>query len=380
MKKSLFAALLLAPMLSFSQQKSATIAKTYDLLLGGYTLDGYDKGISVYRFDATTGKVNLLSKVAGAVNPDFLVLSSDNKFVYACNVHPKNGAEAEVSAYKFNKATGKLSLMNKVAGGGINPVHISIDNDNKNVIVSYYSSGSVAVLPINKDGSLSAVRQNIKYTGGSVHRNQKNPHVHMAIFDDSGKKVLVADLGSDKVYTYNYDNTKAEPLTPADPPYELTTPGDGPRHIEFSPDKKFAYIVQELSGYVRAYKYEEGKLTFIQTINMMPEDFKQNSAADIHISPDGNFLYASNRSAANNVVQFAVNKRDGKLSFVDRYPVSKEPRGFTIDPTGNYLLSAGQEGNTIVFFKIDKASGKLTSIDTKIDIPQVTCFKWVAVD
>lgn len=379
MKKSILAALLLAPVLSFSQQK-APVAKTYDLLLGGYTLQGYDKGISVYRFDTETGKITLLSQVQGAVNPDFLALSSDNKFVYTCNVAPKGGVEAEVSAYKFDKATGKLTLINKVAGGGINPVHISMDKDNKNVIVSYYSSGSVSVLPVNKDGSLGAVTQNIKYTGGSVHRNQKTPHIHMAIFDDSGKKVLVADLGSDKVYTYNYDNTKPEPLTPADPPYELTQPGDGPRHIEFSADNKFAYIVQELSGYVRAYKYDNGKLTFIQTIPMMPEDFPKNSAADIHLSPDGNYLYVSNRADADNVVQYAINKKDGKLSLVDRYPVSNEPRGFTIDPTGSYLLSAGQEGNTIVFYKIDKATGKLNALDFKLDIPQVTCFKWVAVE
>jgi 6-phosphogluconolactonase len=379
MKKYLLVASLLLPLLGVAQQKNAQ-PKIYDLLLGGYTTPTQDKGISVYRFNSETGKISLLSQVEGSVNPDFLALSSDNKFVYACNVAPKNGVEAEVSAFKFDKASGKLTLINKVAGGGINPVHISIDKDGKNVIVSYYSSGSVSVLPVNKDGSLGAVGQTIKYTGGSVHRNQKAPHVHMAIFDDSGKKVLVADLGSDKVYTYNYDNTKAEPLTPADPAYDLATPGDGPRHIEFSPDKKFAYIVQELSGYVRVYKYDNGKLTFIQTIAMMPEDFKKNSAADIHISPDGNFLYASNRGDADNIVQYAIDKKNGKLSLVDRYPVSKAPRGFTIDPTGNFLISAGQDGNVIDFFKIDKATGKLTQTDTKISIEQVTCLKWVAVE
>jgi 6-phosphogluconolactonase len=379
MKKYLLVASLLLPLLGIAQQKSAS-PKTFDLLLGGYTTPTQDKGISVYRFNSETGTVNLLSQVTGSVSPDFLALSSDNKFVYACNVAPKNGVEAEVSAFKFDKASGKLTLINKVAGGGVNPVHISLDKDGKNVIVSYYSSGSVSVLPVKKDGSLGAVGQTIKYTGSSVHRNQKTPHVHMAIFDDSGKKVLVADLGSDKVYTYNYDNTKAEPLTAADPAYELSMPGDGPRHIEFSPDKKFAYIIQELSGYVRAYKYDNGKLTFIQTIAMMPEDFKKNSAADIHISPDGNFLYASNRGDADNVVQYAIDRKNGKLSLVDRYLVSKAPRGFTIDPTGSFLISAGQEGNVIDFFKIDKATGKLTKTDTKINLEQVTCLRWVAVE
>jgi 6-phosphogluconolactonase len=374
MKKFSLAVALLLPFFGFSQQKN------YDLLLSGYTPTSADKGISIYRFDSETGKVSLLSQVEGSLNPDFLAISNDNKVVYACNVGVKNSDEGEVSAFKFDKATGKLKLINKVAGGGTNPVHISIDKENKNVLVSYYSSGSVSVLPINKDGSLGAVSQNIQYNGSGPHKNQKGPHVHMSMFSDDGKTVFVADLGTDKINIYNYDNTKTQPLTPANPAVELTSPADGPRHMEFSPDKKFLYVIQELSAYVRVYKFNEGKLTFVQTINIMPEGYDKNGAADVHLSPDGNFLYASVRGTADKVVLYSVNKQNGKLSYIERYDVSKAPRGFTIDPTGNFLISAGQDGNKIDFFKIDKATGKLTLMDTKIDLPQITCLKWAAVE
>jgi 6-phosphogluconolactonase len=374
MKKFQLAIALLLPLFGFSQQKN------YDLLLSGYTPTGADKGISVYRFNAETGKVNLLSQVEGSLNPDYLALSNDNKFIYTCNVGPKNSDEGEVSAFKFDKATGKLTLINKVAGGGTNPVHISIDKENKNVLVSYYSSGSVSVLPVNKDGSLGAVSQKIQYTGSGPHKNQKGPHVHMAMFSDDGKTVFVADLGTDKIDIYNYDGTKAQPLTLADPAVELTSPADGPRHMEFSPDKNFLYVIQELSAYVRVYKYKEGKISFVQTINMMPEGYDKNGAADLHISPDGNYLYASVRGTADKMVLYSINKQNGRLTYIERYDVSKAPRGFTIDPTGSFLISAGQDGNNIDFFKIDKTTGKLTLTDTKIGLPQITCLKWVAVE
>jgi 6-phosphogluconolactonase len=375
MKRCSIIVLLLLPVIGFSQKKN----KTYDLLLGGYTRPNETKGILVYKFDTETGKATYLNQIDDVENPDFLAISNGRKFVYACNVDTKGG-EASASAFKFDPASGKLVLINKQPAGGINPVHIILDKDNKNVFISNYTSGSLTVLPVNKDGALGTVSQTLQYTGSGPHKNQKGPHVHSSIFSSDGKTLLVADLGTDKIDIYNYDNTKAQPLTPADPAVEITSPGDGPRHMEFSPDKKFLYVIDELSVKVTVYKYNNGKLTFVQAINMMPEDYKETGAADLHVSPDGKFLYASNRGTADNIVLYAINKQDGKLSFLERYGVSKAPRGFTIDPTGNFLLSAGQEGNTIIIFKIDKATGKLTLTDNKIDVSQITCLKWVAAE
>jgi len=377
MKNLLLAACLLFPVISFSQ-KSAPQAKTYDLLLGGYTGPNATKGITVYRFNAATGQATLLNQLDGIENPDFLAISNNHKFVYACNVDTKGG-EGSVSAFKFDYLTGKLELINKQPGGGSNPVHIILDKGDKNVLVSFYSSGSLTVLPVNKDGSLGTVSQTLQYTGSGPHKNQKGPHVHASLFSADGSKLMVADLGTDKIDLYNYDAAKAQPLTPDNPAFEMTAPGDGPRHMEFSPDKKFLYVIQELSATVRVYSYDNDKLTFVQAIAMMPEGYDKNGAADVHLTPDGNFLYASVRGTADKIVLYTVDKQGGKLTFVERYDVSKAPRGFTIDPTGSFLLSAGQDGNTINIFKIDKASGKLTLTDNKIDIPQITCLKWVAV-
>ncbi|WP_214072886.1 lactonase family protein [Mucilaginibacter sp. dw_454] len=375
--KKLLIILLVLPLLGLAQQKTA---KTYDLLLGGYTTDyPGSKGIAVYRFDTKTGTVSFLNQFDSVDNPDFLAISNDHKFVYSCDVDTKGG-EARVSAFKFDVASGKLELINSQPAGGINTVHIILDNENKHVILSHYSSGSLTVLPVNKDGSVGPVSQTIQYTGSGPHKNQKGPHVHSAMIAADGKKILVADLGTDHINVYDYDAGKAKPIIIESVVAETTNPGDGPRHMEFSPDKKFLYVIQELSAFVRVYKYDNGKLTFVQAISMMPADFAKNSAADVHLSPDGNFLYASNRGGANNIVQYAVNKQDGKLTFADRFDVSKAPRGFTIDPSGNYLLSAGQEGNEIIIFKIDKTTGKLTLTDNKIDIPQVVCLKWVPAE
>jgi len=378
MNKLLLVVSVLLPLLGFSQKKNMSQPKTYDLLLGGYTGANSGKGVAVYRFNAGTGKATFLNQLEGIDNPDFLAVSNNHKFVYACNVDPKGG-EGQVSAFTFDYLTGKLELINKQPGGGTNPVHLILDKDNKNVFVSFYSSGSLTVLPVNKDGSLGTVSQTLQYTGSGPHKNQKGPHVHSSIFSDDGTKFMVADLGTDKINLYNYDVAKTQPLTPAEPAFEMTAPGDGPRHMEFSPDKKFLYVIQELSAVVRVYSYDKDKLTFVQTINMMPEGYDKNGAADIHLSPDGNFLYASVRGTADKIVLYAVDKPSGKLTFIERYDVSKAPRGFTIDPTGNFLLSAGQEGNTINIFKIDNATGKLTLTDNKIEIPQITCLKWVAV-
>lgn len=374
--KKIFAILLVLPLLGLAQKKTA---KIYDLLLSGYTGTNAGKGIAVYRFDTQSGSVNFLSQFEGVDNPDFLAVSNNRKFVYSCNVDPKGG-EAQVAAFKFDYITGKLELINKQPAGGVNPVHIILDKTGKNVIISHYSSGSLTVLPVNKDGSLGSVSQAIRYTGSGPHRNQKGPHVHSSMLSENGKKLLVADLGTDHINVYDYDSGKPQPIITESIVTETTSPGDGPRHMEFSPDRKFLYVIQELSAFVRVYNYDNGKLTFVQAINMMPADFAKNSAADIHLSSDGNFLYASNRGGANNIVQYAVNKSDGKLTFVNKFDVSKAPRGFTIDPSGNYLLSAGQEGNSINIFKIDKTNGKLVLTDNKIDIPQVVCLKWVSAE
>nr|WP_294877020.1 lactonase family protein [uncultured Pedobacter sp.] len=368
--------MLLLPLIGFSQKKD-TALKTFDLLIGTYTRTNESKGIMVYRFDDESGKMTYLNQIDGVENPAFLTVSSDLKFVYAIN----SNKVGEVSSFKFDLSTGKLEFINKQSSSGVGPAHITIDRDSKNVFVSNYGSGSLTVLPVKGDGSLAQAVQNIQDEGGSANKlRQEGPHVHSALLSKNEKILFYADLGTDKINIYNYDSSKKTPLTPANPAFESVQAGNGPRHMDFSPDQKYLYLVQEMMAVVNVYSYNNGKLTFLQSVRMMPESFTENSAADIHVSPDGLFLYASNRGNANNIVAYAINKKNGRLTFVERYDVDKTPRNFLITPSGNFMLVAAQDANSVTAYKINKATGKLTLTSNKIEVGQPVCLKLVPVE
>lgn len=371
-----FLVILLLPLIGLSQKKG-TSSKTFDLLIGTYTRTNESKGILVYRFDDESGKMTYLNHIDGVENPAFLTVSNDLKFVYAVN----SNKVGEVSSFKFDRSTGKLEFINKQSSSGVGPAHVAIDRDGKNVFVSNYGSGSLTVLPINGDGSLAQASQTIQDEGGSANKlRQEGPHVHSALLSKNEKILFYADLGTDKINIYNYDSSKKMPLTPAGPAFESVQPGNGPRHMDFSPDQKYLYLVQEMTAIVNVYSYNNGKLTFLQSVNMMPEAFTENSAADIHVSPNGLFLYASNRGNANNIVAYAINKKNGRLTFVERYNVDKTPRNFVITPSGNFMLVAAQDANNVSVYKINKATGKLTGTSVKIDVGQPVCLKLVPAE
>ena len=225
--------------------------------------------------------------------------------------------------------------------------------------------------------------QTIHHTGGSVDTSrQKTAHVHAVVLSPDEKYLFADDLGTDKVYQYVYQPKNSNhPLTPAAQPTVAVKPGSGPRHLVFSTNAKYAYLTQEMDALVTVFSYTNGKLNPIQTIAMEEADFKgQNGAADLHLSPDGNFLYASNRGEANDLIVYKVNKTTGKLSFVERQSsLGNAPRNFAIDPTGNFLLVANQNTNDIYTFKINKTTGKLTRTGTKLELSHPVCLKFVAV-
>jgi 6-phosphogluconolactonase len=377
MKKFLLILAMASPVLCFAQKKGEE-PKVYDLLIGTYTRPNASKGISVYRFYEETGKVAYLNQIDGVSNPTYLTVSPDKKFVYSVN---ENKA-GEVSAFKFDAPSGKLELINKQSAAGAGPAHIVLDKDSKNVIVSNYGAGSVTVLPVNKDGSLSPATQTIQDEGSSANKQrQEGPHAHSANFSPDGKYVFYADLGTDKVYINKYKANKVPPLTPADVPTESVKAGNGPRHMDFSKDGKYLYLIQEMSADINVYAYKNGKITFIQSVNMMPAGFTgRNGAADIHVSPDGLFIYGTNRGTANELLVYSINQQDGKLTYVDRYATGKEPRNFAITPTGSWLLVASQNSNNITVFKVDRTTGKLTPNGTTIDIGAPSCLKLVPVE
>lgn len=377
--KTCFIAILLTCFLSVTNgQKSK--GNTYKLIIDAYTNDKYENvpekdGIFVYEFNSVTGDFTLKSKVSGEGNPSFLTVSKSKKYVYSLNEF-RNG---EISAFSFNESTGELTFLNRVSSGGDNPCYIVVDDNNRFVFVGNYGSGTLTAVALNPDGSLSNNNQIIKQDGSSITGRQKGPHVHSAVLSPDNRWLLTPNLGTDKVYTYKVDyNNIKQPLTPADPAFVSAKPGNGPRHITFHPGSKYVYLIQELECVITAYDYKDGKLTEKQTITMLAPDFKGAvGAADIHVSPDGKFLYGSNRGDANEIVIYAIDK-DGKLSYAGRQSIlGKTPRNFAIDPTGNFLLSANQNTDEVVIFKRDHKTGLLTPTGKTIKVSRPVCMKFV---
>lgn len=373
MKNLLLAASLLIPGALFAQKKDMT-PKTFDLVVGTYT-SGSSKGISVYRFYAETGKTAYLNKIDGVSNPSYLCVSANNKFVYAVN----EGTQGEVSAFSFDAKTGSLNFINKVSTLGADPCYVSIDKAQKSLLVANYSGGNICVLPINKDGSIGAAVQTIRDEGhGPNKERQEKAHVHTAVLSPDEKFVFYTDLGTDKLNVTRYKAGKSNPLTPATPAFVSVAPGAGPRHIDFSSDKKTLYLITEMGSSVIAFDYDNGKLKQKQSVSLLADGFNGTTgAADIHVSPDGRFLYATNRGDANDICVFSISPETGMLTFVERKPTQGlGPRNFAIDPTGGFLLIANQRSDNIVTYRINKETGKLTDSYYRIEIGNPVCLKF----
>lgn len=366
----------LRTLLMLSLISLGSTAQNMHLFVGTYTNSG-SKGIYVYRFNAATGKAKLVSNTDSVVNPSYLAISPNKKFVYAVN--ETNGKNpGSVSAFAFNKNTGRLKFINQQLTGGDDPCYVNVHKSNDWVLVGNYSGGSASAFRVNADGSLKPYAQLMQDSGKSVNPNrQEKAHVHSTIFSPNQDYVFTPDLGLDKVMIYKFEPAAQRPLKPTTPSFAATKPGSGPRHLTFHPNGAFAYLIEEMTGTVSAYKYNDGRLIFIQRTTTHPSDFKGAiGSADIHLSPDGKFLYASNRGDANTLAIFAVNSTTGRLQLKGYHTtLGKTPRNFIIDPTGNYLLVANQGTNNIVIFKRNKQNGMVAATGQQINVPAPVCLQ-----
>jgi len=348
------------------------------LIVGTYT-GGLSQGIYVYRFDSNTGDVDSVSMIK-TTNPSFLAVSPDEKFVYSVNELAKEGNGGRVSAFAFNKADGKLAFIDEQPSGGDDPCYISVDKTDKWVAIANYTSGSLSILPINKTGGLDPARTIIQHSGKSIDKErQEGPHVHCTIFSKDDKYLFATDLGLDKIKIYSFNHRNGT-LVQADSPFVSTDPGTGPRHLTFSPSNKYAYLIEEMGGIVSSYQYTNGKLSLIQTISSLPPDYKGSiGSADIHISSDGNFLYASNRDESNTIAIFRINPQTGMLTPAGyQSTLGKTPRNFNFDPSGNFLLVADQNSDEVVIFRVNKTTGQLTDSGKRIKVGKPVCIKWIS--
>ncbi len=357
------------------------MAQQHYLFIGTYTHTG-SKGIYVYRFDAASGKATPVSHTNGIENPSYLALSADGKYVYAVN-ETGGSKPGAVSAFAFDKEKGELQFINRQPAGGDAPCYIAVTKNNQWAVVGNYTGGNFSVLPIGKDGALQPPAQTITHSGSSINKErQEKPHVHATVFSPDENFVFTPDLGTDKVMVYRFEAEKEKPLTLHKTPFAAAEAGGGPRHFTFHPNGKWAYLVEELSGYVVAYKYKDGKLKQVQRLPAHTEGSSlKKGSADIHISPDGKFLYASNRGEENNIAIFKIEGKTGRLTSIGYQPVMGEsPRNFIIDPSGNFLLVANQNTDNVVIFKRDAQTGLLQATGQQISLPKPVCLKLMPVE
>src|SRR5688500_6691584 len=344
----------------------------YYLLIGTYTT-GKSEGIYVYKFNSSNGEFSAVSKIWSG-NPSYLAIAPGTRFVYSVN----ENQPGTVSSFSFDESTGTLQELNKQPSGGDHPCYITTDKSGRWVVVGNYSGGNLSVLPANKDGSLEKPIQTINHEGRSVNTaRQEKPHVHATVFSPDGKYLFVPDLGTDKVMVYKFNSKKGK-LSAHSSPFAVTTPGSGPRHFDFHPSGKYAYLMEELSGTVSVFSHKKGKLNYIQKISALPADFKGPiGSADIHVSPDGKYLYSSNRAESNNIAIFSIDEKSGKLTAMGhRSTEGKTPRNFNFDPSGNFLLVANQNSDEIVIFR--RNSGLLEDTGKRIQVPKPVCIKWIS--
>ncbi len=355
---------------------TAISAQDYYLFAGTYTT-GKSKGIYVYKFNSVNGELQWVGNTDSCTNPSFLSVSPDGRYLYAVN---ETGREqpGRVSAFSFDKTTGKLQFLNQQVSGGDDPCFITTHSTGKWIVVGNYSGGNLSVFPVAADGSIKPYAQMIQHKGNGPNKErQATAHVHSTFFSPDFQYILAPDLGTDKIMTYRFNATSAKTLTPAAVPFSASAPGSGPRHLVFHPNQKFVYRIEELSGTVTVSAYQNGVMKNIQTIATHPADFKgQPGSADIHISPDGKFLYASNRGEENNIAIFSVDAGSGRLSMVGYQSAGgTAPRNFIIDPSGKFLLVANQKTSNIVVFRRDMNTGLLQPTLQQIEIPNPVCLQ-----
>jgi len=370
---------LLLPLFMFQSAQGQNASDTeFNLLIGTYTRPGMSEGIYVYKFDTETGEFSYRAEAKGIKNPSFLTVSKDRKHVYS--VSEVGDGEGGVSSFSFDASTGELEFLNSASSGGDGPCYVSVDDKNKFVFVGNYGGGSLSAVPVNADGSLGDDIQSIQHKGSSILKNQTKPHVHAAVLSPDNTYLYVPDLGTDKVNIYKVDVTKSDPLTPADPASADVEAGSGPRHFTFHPNGKFAYLIEEMTGNVAVFDYKKGKLHPKQSVSLPPEGYQGPiDAADIHISPDGKFLYGSLRGNIDEVVIYEIDK-NGKLTFVGRQStLGKNPRNFAIDPTGNFLLVGNGGSDEIVIFKRNQETGLLKPTGKTIKVGAPVCLKFVPI-
>jgi 6-phosphogluconolactonase len=339
---------------------------------------GENGAIGAYQLDLETGKLKPVHRTTKVENPFYLAISPNQKFLYSIHAKQFGGKESEeVAAYAIQGQSGELKFLNRQSARGSAACYLDVDATGKTVLVANYGTGSVASLPVKADGSLDKAASFIQHKGSSIDRaRQEAPHAHCIVISPDNRFAFAADLGLDQVMGYRLDAAGAK-LAHNRQPFVRTPPGAGPRHLTYHPNGKHVYVINELANSVTMLDYEtdSGILIEKQTISTLPKDFAGKSyCADLKITPDGRFLYGTNRGH-DSIAAYRL-AEDGRLTLLKIEPsLGKGPQNLAITPDGRLLLCANMPGNNVAVFRINQKTGVLTSVGAPVSMPSPSCIR-----
>ena len=351
-------------------KQNETMENMY-LIVGSYATP-QEEGIKVYAWDNEKGEATYVSGLTGISNPSYQVVSANGKYVYS--VGEDDGLTSTAHALSFDQANGKLTLMNTQLTQGGAPCYINITPDGKTVITANYMGANISLIPLETSWRLSENVSTIDFTGeGEIKNRQDQPHLHCVEFTPDGKYLVANDLGTDKIHVFPLDSDgKPDEKATFDVNLESAS---GPRHLCFSKDGRFAYLINEISGKVTTLSYDGKVLTPVQYIEA--DTVNAQGSADIHLSPDGKFLYASNRLKADGIAIFSVNQETGLLTKVSYQLTGIHPRNFVMTTDGKYLLVACRDSNLIQIFERNEKTGLLVDTGKRIETSKPVCLKFI---
>jgi 6-phosphogluconolactonase len=365
---------LILPKISFARLPGELL-----LYVGTYTT-GKSEGIYLYRLNLSSGELKRIDTTRGVVNPSFLTLAPSRRYLYAVNeVQEFAGKQSgAVSAFAIDQRTGELRLLNQQPSLGADPCYVDVAAGGRFVLIANYTGGNVTVLPVQRDGSLGEATDMKQARGSSVNRErQEGPHAHCIVLDPTNRFAYSCDLGTDKIMIFRFDARNGK-LLANEPPWVQTKRGAGPRHLAFHPSGKYVFVLNELHSTVTAFTRDpkKGSLKELQTLNTLPKDFTgTNTSADIHVSPDGRFVYCSNRGH-DSIAIFAIDTRGGLTTVGHESTRGTIPRNFAIDPTGTFLLVANQKSDNIIVFRRDLDTGQVSFAGQVAEVPSPVCLKF----
>lgn len=344
------------------------------LFVGSLTDGVPGDGIHVYEFNYKTAELTEVHKQGDLINSSFLTISPNGKNLYSVT-ESRMEYHGTLSSFSIDSTSGKITFLNKQTTGGRNPVHAIVNNTNEHVIVSNFTDSGISIFECEGNGSLKPYSQLLEFAGSSVTKGrQDESHLHSSNFNVENDFLFSPDLGTDHIRVLSYDSENLlefrEDLT------VKVKEGKGPRHFAFHPSGKYAYCLDEISGSVTAYTHSNGKLNEIGTYQSYKIKQEQHSSADIHVSPDGKHLYASNRQEENSIAIFAIDQKNGHLTLQGHHStLGSIPRSFLIDPTGKYVIVANRVTNNIIVLKRNTKTGLLAKTGTEIKVSQPASIK-----